>query len=87
MAEEKVTGPTLHIFVNRRKFEQGDGVKDEMTGAEIAGLVNVPADNAVIRWDSGPQKGEEIGSGQLVQVSIGDHFLVTRKVVEGGSEH
>jgi hypothetical protein len=72
----------LHIFVNRRKFEEGDGVRPEMTGAEIAALVGVPADNAVIREES-PQK-REIGIQEKVHIKNGEHFLVTRKIVEGG---
>ncbi len=72
----------LHIFVNRRKFDRGDGVKDEMTGAEIAALVGVPAENAVVREDSGDRR--EIGVDETVKIKNGDHFLVTRKVVEGG---
>ena len=83
--EEKAGGPTLHIFVNRRKFEEGDGVRPEMTGAQIAGLVEVPAENAVVRIDSGPDK-REIDVTERVQVKNGEHFLVTRKVVEGGHE-
>ena len=73
----------LHIFVNRRKFERGDGVQDRMTGAQIAELVNVPADNAVVRRDSGNDRSE-IGISQAIDIKNGDHFLVTRKVVEGG---
>jgi hypothetical protein len=73
----------LHIFVNRRKFERGDGVQDQMTGAQIAALVNVPADNAVVRRDSGNDRSE-IGISQTIDIKNGDHFLVTRKVVEGG---
>jgi hypothetical protein len=80
---EKEKDHELHIFVNRRKFERGDGVHPEMTGAQIAALVNVPADNAVVRRDSGPDKGE-IGINETVNVKNGDHFLVTRKTVEGG---
>jgi Multiubiquitin len=72
----------LHIFVNRRKFEEGDGVRPEMTGAEIAALVGVPADNAVIREES-PEK-REIAVDQKVHIKNGEHFLVTRKKVEGG---
>jgi hypothetical protein len=72
----------LHIFVNRRKFEEGDGVRPEMTGAEIAALVGVPADNAVIREES-PQK-REIAVQEKVHIKNGEHFLVTRKIVEGG---
>lgn len=73
----------LHIFVNRRKFERGDGVKEQMTGAEIAALVSVPPENAVIRRDTGPDQSE-IGINESVKIKNGDHFLVTRKVVEGG---
>ena len=74
----------LHIFVNRRKFEEGDGVKARMTGAEIASLVGVPTDLAVVRWDTGPHKGQEIPVTETVEIKNGDHFLVTRRVVEGG---
>jgi hypothetical protein len=87
MSTEKSQGsaPGLHIFVNRRKFEQGDGVKEQMTGAEIAALVDVPAENAVVRLESGPDKGE-IPVTQTVNIKNGMQFLVTRKVVEGGHE-
>ncbi len=74
----------LHIFVNRRKFEAGDGVKPLMTRAEIAGLVEVPASNAVVRYDSGPNKGKEIETDAPIEIKNGEHFLVTRRVVEGG---
>lgn len=77
---------SLHIFVNRRKFEEGDGVKATMTGAEIAALVDVPATNAVVRWDTGPNKPDEISMTESVTIKEGDHFLVTRRTVEGGHE-
>jgi hypothetical protein len=76
------TAAHLHIFVNRRKFEEGDGVKGEMTGAQIAALVGVPADVAVVREES-PEK-REIPVGETVRIKDGEHFLVTRKIVEGG---
>jgi hypothetical protein len=72
----------LHIFVNRKKFEEGDGVRPEMTGEQIAALVGVPADNAVVREES-PEK-REIGIAEKVHIKNGEHFLVTRKIVEGG---
>jgi hypothetical protein len=84
MSEQERDQQHLHIFVNRRKFEEGDGVKPRMTGAEIAKLVEVPPDNAVVRWDSGPHKGQEIGVDETIAVKNGDHFLVTRKIVQGG---
>jgi hypothetical protein len=73
----------LHIFVNRRKFERGDGVTERMTGAQIAALVDVPADNAVVRLEGGPTP-REIGINEVVEIKNGQHFLVTRRVVEGG---
>jgi hypothetical protein len=76
----------LHIFVNRRKFEEGDGVRREMTGAQIAALVGVPADNAVVRIDSGPDKGKQVDIKEVVHIHDREHFLVTRQVVEGGHE-
>ncbi len=76
-------GRPLHIFVNRRKFEEGDGVQAEMTGAQIAALVGVPKENAVVRRETGPDQGE-VGIDETITVKLGDHFLVTRKVVEGG---
>ena len=81
---EPVKEVRLHIFVNRRKFDEGDGVKPEMTGASIAALVDVPSENAVIRWDSGAHKGQEIPVQESIRIENGAHFLVTRKVVEGG---
>ena len=74
---------TLHIFVNRRKFEAGDGVKERMSGAEIAKLVDVPAENAVVRRETGPDQ-REIRIDEVIEVKNGEHFLVTRRVVEGG---
>lgn len=83
MTDITATTTSLHIFVNRRKFEAGDGVREQMTGGEIADLVKVPRDNAVVRRESGPTK-EEIGIDQTIEVKNGEHFLVTRRVVEGG---
>ena len=76
----------LEIFVNRRKFDGGDGVRVVMTGQQIAALIEVPAENAVVRLESGPH-AREIGVAEEVNIESGMHFLVTRKVVEGGHEH
>jgi len=82
MTTADISKEQLHIFVNRRKFEQGDGVRPEMKGKDIAALVGVPTDNAVIREES-PEK-KEIGVEEVVHIKNGEHFLVTRKIVEGG---
>ena len=52
MAERGYDPKRLEIYVNRRKFDEGDGVQPEMTGAQIAALVGVPADNAVVRLET-----------------------------------
>lgn len=77
-------GPALQIFVNRRKFDESHGVQPNMTGRQIAALVDVPAEIAVVRRERGDTY-EEIGVDQGVEVKRGDHFLVTRKTVEGGN--
>lgn len=75
----------LHIFVNRRKFSTDKGVTEVMTGGEIAALVDVPANNAVVRRETGPDQ-REIGIDESVAIKTGDHFLVTRRTVEGGHD-
>ena len=80
---EKDKDKDLHIFVNRRKFGPEDGVTASMTGASIAALVDVAADNAVIR-EGNNENGEEIAPSDPVTVKNGAHFLVTRKIVDGG---
>jgi hypothetical protein len=73
----------LHIFVNRRKFTAEDGVEPVMTGRQIAALVGVPPDNAVVRIDSGPDE-REVGLDESITLRQAEHFLVTRRTVEGG---
>jgi hypothetical protein len=72
----------LHIFVNRKKFGSEDGVTATMTGAQIAFLVDVAADNAIIR--EGKENGAEIAADKPISIKMGDHFFVTRKIVDGG---
>ena len=73
----------LHIFVNRRKFEESDGVLPEMTGRQIAALVGVPEDVAVVRrGNSGDSP--EISMPDPITLHQAEHFLVTRRTVEGG---
>lgn len=71
----------LHIFVNRRRFEEGDGVHPEMTGREIATLVATPPENAVVHT---VRQNREVGLDETIHIFPGEHFLVTRRVVEGG---
>ena len=73
----------LHIAVNRRRFDESDGVRPFMTGRQIAALIEVPAENAVIRLENGPDP-REIGIDETIEIHQGQKFLVTRKTVEGG---
>ena len=85
MSEQDFDKKYPYIFVNRRRFDGGDGVRDEMTGKQIAALVGVPADNAVIRLETrGGQ--QEIPVNEKIQIKSEMQFLVTRKTVEGGHE-
>ena len=78
-------GKKLHIFVNRRKFENPPDtrVASEMSGAELAALVDIPAENAVVRRGN-DGAGPEVPIAQKVDVKNGDHFVATRKQVDGG---
>lgn len=75
----------LHIFVNRRRFDEEHGVKPIMSGQEIASLVGVPPDVAVVRRGK-TGDSPEVGLDQSIELEKAEHFLVTRKVVEGGFE-
>lgn len=85
MAKKDYDMKHLQIYVNRRKFEEGDGVESEMSGGQIAALVGVPPDNAVVRLET-CDKQEEIPIDKKIEIKHDMHFLVTRKTVEGGYE-
>ena len=85
MSEQDFDKKYPYIFVNRRRFDGGDGVRDEMSGQQIADLVGVPADNAVVRLET--RSGlEEIQIKEEIEIKSEMQFLVTRKTVEGGNE-
>lgn len=75
----------LHIFVNRQPFNNPPDrrLMPKMTGAQIAALVDVVADNAIVRRGK-DGTGSEVGINETVSVESGDHFVVTRKHVDGG---
>lgn len=73
----------LHIFVNRLKYGAAQGVRPTMTGSEIAALAHVPAELAVIRRGAG-QNAVPVGVDEVLAIKQAEHFMVTRKVVEGG---
>lgn len=83
-ADHADKGPKLHIVVNRRKFGEEAGVMAVMTGAQIAALVDVPADIAIVRRGQ-DANSPEIGVADPIEIRQAEHFLVTRRIVEGGS--
>lgn len=84
-APAKAREKELHIFVNRRRFDRSHGVTETMTGARISSLVGIDAANAVVRRESGPNK-KEVDADEEVSIKNGEHFLVTRRVVDAGCD-
>ncbi len=73
----------LTIFVNDKEFTEANGVKPEMTGAEIAKLVF----DDPTQYDVFTQPNEEeIKLNQTVRIHDRDRFKVVRKTVTGGYE-
>jgi hypothetical protein len=75
----------LVIFVNgKKKTSEDDGVTNPMSVDAIARLAGLTGDTAVVRRRQG--EGGPVGDPLTGEVEIknGDHFVVTRKTVEGG---
>jgi len=70
----------LEIFVNEKKFEKG--IQQQMTVDAIAGLVGLTAENAVVRRLMNGKAGDPLQG--VVEIKSEEHFVVTRKHVEGG---
>ena len=74
----------LEITVNRRRFDRSDGVNQAMTAAQIAALVGIPAQNAVVERETAKNELELIEGEAAMKIAGGMHFLVTRHFVMGG---
>ncbi|MGJ3263273.1 MAG: multiubiquitin domain-containing protein [Salinarimonas sp.] len=75
------TAATIPIRVNRRPFSVASGT----TGAEIAALLGVPADNAVVEAQAPDGDLVACGLDAPVPLAPGAEFLVTRQYVMGGT--
>lgn len=73
----------LAIKVNNRVFREADGVKSEMTGAEIAKLVYPDAQNPVVKKISAGGK-VEVPLNKTIQIENCDEFRVIRPDVIAG---
>lgn len=71
----------LHIFINKIKFDKGQGVKDSMLGGELADIVSVPRGNAKI---SRKRDNKEFSVQDTIDIKMADHFEIIRNVVEAG---
>jgi hypothetical protein len=70
----------LHIFVNRKKFD--DGITPTMTVDAIARLVGLTAETATVRREIDGKAGDPLQG--TVEIHQADHFVVTRNQVQGG---
>lgn len=79
MSKESV-GPDRTVFVNRRRFTLPDATP---TGADIAALIGVPADNAVVERETADGL-IAIPLDAPLSIDDGQAFLVTRQFIMGG---
>ena len=73
------------IFVNgKKKTSDEDGVTNPMSVDALARLAGLTGETAVVRRRQG--EGGPVGDPLTGEVAIknGDHFVVTRRNVEGG---
>jgi hypothetical protein len=54
-----------------------------MTGAEIAALVDLSPDQAVVRRLHGNEQ-QPVAIDEVIEIKRAEHFVVTRRIVEGG---
>ena len=74
----------MEIRINNRSFRRSDGVRDVMSGEDIAALVGIPSTNAVIERISQTTQPTEIGRNESVVIEDRQEYLVTREFVMGG---
>jgi hypothetical protein len=72
----------LHIFINKVKYDETDGVKESMTGRELAALI--PVDPNVIEITRLTPHEEKIGIDQVISIKMADHFEIIRTNVQAG---
>lgn len=79
--ENKSEKEKLHIFINKIKFDENQGIKTSMLGGELADLVSVPRENAKI---TRKRDNKEFSVQDTVDIKMADHFEIIRNVVEAG---
>jgi hypothetical protein len=72
----------LHIFINKIKYDETEGVKKTMTGRELAALV--PVDPKFAEITRIHPKEEKIGIDQTITIEMADQFEIIRTNVQAG---
>jgi hypothetical protein len=75
----------LTIIVNKQTFGEADGVKERMTGREIASLVSPQPDKTEVTRDKGKDR-IPVGLNETVEIKGCEEFTVIRTNVVGGFE-
>ena len=75
----------LSIIVNKQTFGEADGVKEKMTGREIASLVSSQPDKTEVTRVKGKER-IPVGLNETVEIHNCDEFCVIRTNVVGGYE-
>lgn len=79
--EKRPEKEKLHIFINKIKFDENQGVKTSMLGGELADLVSVPRENAKI---TRKRDNKELSVQDTIDIKMADHFEIIRNVVQAG---
>jgi hypothetical protein len=80
-----ITRPGKHVLritVNRKSFGRKEGVKEEMTGREIASLVNDNPNRTDVFKITGGRR--QVGLDEKIEIHNCDDFEVIRRDVSGG---
>lgn len=75
----------LTIIVNKQTFGEADGVKERMTGREIAALVSPQPDKTEVTRHKGKER-IPVGLNETVEIKGCEEFSVIRTNVVGGFE-
>jgi len=75
---------TLEITINRKRFSPADGVKKMMTPAELADLIDIPAQMAIVEREISRGEYSAVPADMLIEIEDRMHFLITRHFVMGG---
>jgi hypothetical protein len=79
------TGKGLSIIVNKQTFGVADGVKEKMTGREIASLVSPQPDKTEVTRVRGKER-VPVGLDEVIEIKSCEEFCVIRTNVVGGYE-